>query len=89
MVSLIQRAEADTNVKVLVFRSADPDYFIAHVDITRISEYRDEAAKLTGEPSIALLFHRLSTSRLIAIAPVESRTRGAGSRSSRRRPLTS
>src|SRR5262245_25919803 len=31
VVSLIQRAEADDAVQVLVFRSADPDDFIAHV----------------------------------------------------------
>src|SRR5262245_26535876 len=48
LVFLIQQAEADGNVKVLVFRSADPDYFIPHVDVTKIKEYRDEAAKLTG-----------------------------------------
>jgi enoyl-CoA hydratase/carnithine racemase len=29
LVSLIQQAEADNAVKVLVFRSADPDYFIS------------------------------------------------------------
>lgn len=44
LVSLIQRAEADDAVQVLVFKSADPDYFISHVDVTRISEYRAEAA---------------------------------------------
>lgn len=49
LVSLIQRAEADAAVQVLVFKSADPDYFISHVDVTRIDEYRAEAAKLTGE----------------------------------------
>src|SRR3982074_2581114 len=49
LVSLIQRAEADDAVQVLVFASADPDYFISHVDVTRIDEYRAEAAKLTGE----------------------------------------
>lgn len=58
LVSLIQRAEADEGVKVLVFKSADADYF--HVDLTRI----DEAAKLTGEASIALRFRHLSASRL-------------------------
>jgi enoyl-CoA hydratase/carnithine racemase len=47
LVSLIQQAEADNALKVLVFKSADPDYFIAHVDVTRITEYREEAAKLT------------------------------------------
>src|SRR5262245_9494328 len=48
LVSLIQQAEADNDLKVLVFTSADPDYFIPHVDVTKIKEYRDEAAKLTG-----------------------------------------
>ena len=52
LVSLIQQAEADGALKVLVFKSADPDYFISHVDVTRIKEYREEAAKLTGEASI-------------------------------------
>src|SRR4051794_23749028 len=54
LVSLIQRAEADKAIKVLVFRSADPDYFIPHVDVTKIKEYRQEAAKLAGEASIGL-----------------------------------
>ncbi len=79
LVSLIQRAEADDALKVLVFKSADPDYFISHVDVTRIREYRDEAAKLVGEPSIALLFRHLSASRLVTIAQIEGRVRGAGS----------
>ena len=56
LVSLIQQAEADEGVRVLVFRSGDPDYFISHVDVTRIGEYRDAAVKLTGEASIGLLF---------------------------------
>jgi enoyl-CoA hydratase/carnithine racemase len=64
---------------VLVFRSADPDYFISHVDLTRINEYRAEAANLTGEASIALLFRYLSASRLVTIAQIEGRVRAAGS----------
>jgi enoyl-CoA hydratase/carnithine racemase len=79
LVSLIQRAECDDDVKVLVFKSADPDYFISHVDLTQVSEYRAEAAKLTGEASIALLFRHLSASPLVSIAQVEGRVRGAGS----------
>ena len=79
LVSVIQSAEADDGVQVLVFSSGDPDYFISHVDVTRIDAYRAEAAKLTGEPSIALLFHHLSASRLVTIAQIEGRVRGAGS----------
>jgi len=79
LVSLIQQCEADDDLQVLVFRSADPEYFISHVDITRISEYRAEAAKLTGEASIALLFRYMSASRLVTIAQIEGRVRAAGS----------
>ena len=79
LVSLIQRAEADDDVRVLVFSSADPDYFISHVDLNRIAEYREEAAKLTGEASIALLFRHLSASRLVTVAQIEGRVRAAGS----------
>lgn len=79
LISLIQQTEADNGIKVLVFKSADPDYFIAHVDVTRIKEIRDAAAKLNGEPSIGLLFHHLSRSRLVTIAQIEGRVRGVGS----------
>jgi enoyl-CoA hydratase/carnithine racemase len=79
LVSLIKAAESDDAVQVLVFRSADPDYFISHVDLNQIAEYRAEAAKLTGEASIALLFRYLSASRLITIAQIEGRVRAAGS----------
>jgi enoyl-CoA hydratase/carnithine racemase len=34
LVSLIQRAESDPAVQVLVFRSADPDYFISPCDFS-------------------------------------------------------
>jgi enoyl-CoA hydratase/carnithine racemase len=79
LVSLVQSSEADPAAQVLVFKSADPDYFISHVDINRITEYRAQAAKLAGEPSIGLLFRYLSASRLVTIAQIEGRVRGAGS----------
>ncbi len=79
LVSLIQQAEDDEAVQVLVFKSANPDYFISHVDVTRIAEYREEAAKLTGEPSLGLLFRYLSASRLVTIAQIEGRVRAVGS----------
>jgi enoyl-CoA hydratase/carnithine racemase len=79
LVSLIQQAEADDAVRVVVFKSADPDYFISDADVNRIKEYRAEAAKLAGEASIGLLFRHLSKSRLVTIAQIEGRARGAGS----------
>src|SRR5882672_2191353 len=79
LVSLIQRAEADDSVQVIVFKSADPDYFISHVDVTRIKENREAAAKLEGDASIGLVLRHLSASRLVTIAQIEGRVRGVGS----------
>jgi enoyl-CoA hydratase/carnithine racemase len=78
LVSLIQEAEADESIRVLVFKSADKDYFISHVDVTRVSEYREQAAKMVGEPSLGLLLRRISTSGLVTIAQIEGRARAAG-----------
>jgi hypothetical protein len=39
----------------------DPSYFISHVDLTRIAQYPAEAARLTGEALIAMMFRHLST----------------------------
>lgn len=79
LISLIQQAEPDNSVQILVFRSADPDYFISHVDVMRVRENREAAKKLSGEASIGHLFHHLSTSRLVTIAQIEGRVRGVGS----------
>jgi enoyl-CoA hydratase/carnithine racemase len=79
LVSLIQQAEADDAVQVIVFKSADPDYFISHVDVTRIKENREAAAKLDGEASIGQVLRHLSASRLVSIAQIEGRVRGVGS----------
>ena len=79
LVSLIQHAEADDTTRVLVFTSADREYFISHVDVMRIGEYREATVKLTGEASLGLLFRYLSASRLVTIAQIEGRVRGAGS----------
>jgi enoyl-CoA hydratase/carnithine racemase len=79
LVSLIEVLDRGDPYKVVVFSSGDPDFFIAHVDVTKIGEYRAAAAKLTGEASIGMLFRRLSQTNAVTIAQVESRVRGAGS----------
>jgi len=78
LVALFQQAEADDAFRVLVFKSADPDYFISHVDVTRVKELREEAAKFdVGSPG--LFFRHLSASHLVTIAQIEGRVRGIGS----------
>jgi enoyl-CoA hydratase/carnithine racemase len=48
LVSLIETLDKGEPYNVVVFKSADPDYFISHVDVTKIAAYRAEAAKLTA-----------------------------------------
>src|SRR6185295_17408776 len=79
LASLIQSAETDDSLKVIVFKSADPGYFISHVDVTRIKENREAAAKLDGAASIGLMLRHLGTSPLVSIAQIEGRVRGVGS----------
>ena len=79
LVSLIQPPRPTTRSRSSCSTSGDPDYFISHVDLTRVAAYRAEAAVLTGEASIASLFRYLSASRLVTIAQIEGRVRGAGS----------
>ena len=79
LVSLIQQVESDSDAHVIVFKSGDPDYFISHVDVTRIKENREEAARLVGDASLGQLFRYLSVSRLVTIAQIEGRVRGVGS----------
>ena len=79
LVSLIQQAEADDSLRVLVFKSADLDYFISHVDVTRIKESAGSEADRRAVNSIALLFRYLSASPLVSIAQIEGRVRAAGS----------
>jgi enoyl-CoA hydratase/carnithine racemase len=78
LVSLIELLDQGDRYRVVVFSSADPDFFIPHVDVTKISEYREAAAKLTGEASIGALFRRLSETKAITIAQISGRVRGGG-----------
>jgi enoyl-CoA hydratase/carnithine racemase len=79
LVSFIQQAESNNEIRVVVFASADPDYFISHVDVTKVKENRAEAAKLAGDDSVGQLLRHLSASRLVTIAQIEGRVRGVGS----------
>jgi hypothetical protein len=64
LISLVQRAEADRppalQVAASIKRRAIPDYFISHVDVTRIRKYRVHTGELTGEPSSRLPVRYLS-----------------------------
>ena len=79
LVTLIGELDRGDSYRVVVFSSADPDFFIPHVDMGKIAEYRQAAAKLTGEASLGLLFRRLSQTKAVTIAQIAGRVRAAGS----------
>jgi len=64
--------EADPSVKVVVFQSANPDFFVAHLDVAKAAE-RPEALGLWRDFVL-----RLSSAPVISIAKIRGRTRGIG-----------
>ena len=70
--ALMTDLEADPSVKVVVFQSANPDFFIAHLDV----------AKAAAQPGVLDLWRdfvlRLSSTAIVSIAKIRGRTRGIG-----------
>jgi len=64
--------EADASVKVVVFQSANPEFFIAHLDV----------AKAVEQPGVLDFWRefvlRLSSAPAVSIAKIRGRTRGIG-----------
>jgi len=69
--ALMTELEADQSVKVVVFKSANPDFFIAHLDVAK-----------AAEPEVLGLWRdfvvRLSSAPFVSIAKIRGRTRGIG-----------
>ncbi|HEX3592082.1 MAG TPA: enoyl-CoA hydratase/isomerase family protein [Pseudonocardiaceae bacterium] len=81
LVNLLGKLESDADMRVAVLESADPDYFVPHVDLTKVAEYTAEAAKAGGpdDASLGMLWHKLSETPVVTIAKLRGRARGAGS----------
>ena len=81
LVGLFADVESGQEARVVVLESADPDYFVPHVDLTKVAEYTAEAAKAggPGDASLGMLWHKLSELPAVTIAKIRGRARGAGS----------
>ena len=81
LVALFGALESGHQARVMVLESADPDYFVPHVDLTKVPEYTAEAAKAggPGDASLGMLWHKLSELPVVTIAKIRGRARGAGS----------
>jgi enoyl-CoA hydratase/carnithine racemase len=70
--TLMTELEADPSVKVVVFQSANPDFFVAHLDVAKAAE-RPDTLSLWRDFVL-----RLSSAPVVSIAKIRGRTRGIG-----------
>ena len=70
--ALMTDVEADPSVKVVVFQSASPEFFVAHLDVAKAAE-RPEVLGLWRDFVL-----RLSSAPVVSIAKIRGRTRGIG-----------
>src|ERR1700722_8993070 len=70
--ALMTDIEAGSSVKVVVFQSANPDFFVAHLDVAKAAA-RPEALGLWRDFVL-----RLSSTPVVSIAKIRGRTRGIG-----------
>jgi len=78
---LSKEIEKDDAVRVLVLKSADPDFFIAHFDVSAILKYPGESQVLPArEPkTFHAMGERFRTMPKATIAQIEGRVGGGGS----------
>lgn len=69
---LMTDLEADPSVKVVLFQSANPDFFVAHLDVAKAAE-RPEVLGLWRDCVL-----RLSSAPVVSVAKIRGRTRGIG-----------
>jgi len=70
--ALMTDLDADPSVKVVVFQTGNPDFFIAHLDVAKAAE-RPEVLGLWREFVLGI-----SSSPVVSIAKIRGRTRGIG-----------
>jgi len=70
--ALMAGLSEDPSVKVIVFQSANPDFFIAHLDVAKAAE-RPDVLGLWRDFVL-----RLSSAPVVSIAKIRGRTRGIG-----------
>jgi enoyl-CoA hydratase/carnithine racemase len=70
--ALMTDLDADPSVKVVVFQSANRDFYIAHLDVAKAAE-RPEVLGLWRDFVL-----RLSSTPVVSIAKIRGRTRGIG-----------
>src|ERR1700751_93417 len=76
---LLARMEASPSLRVVVFESADPDFYLAHFDLTGKTGNIMTAVGPSGLPILMDTFVRLTKSPVVSIAKIRGCVRGASS----------
>ncbi|WP_433172286.1 enoyl-CoA hydratase/isomerase family protein [Actinoallomurus sp. CA-150999] len=77
--ALFTRAEASDSLAVIIFDSADPDFYLAHYDLSDENELRHVLAHPEEVHPWTALLARLGSLPLATISSIRGRARGAGS----------
>jgi enoyl-CoA hydratase/carnithine racemase len=79
LISLLDALDNDTQSKVIVFRSADPDFFLMHGDVELLLNAPRREYTPVAEPNVAALtFERLRRLPLVSIGMIDGQARGGG-----------
>jgi enoyl-CoA hydratase/carnithine racemase len=79
LIGLLAALDADPSARVVVFRSADPDFFLMHGDVEAILGMPVGAHVPATEPNIAAVtFQRLTESPVVSIGVIDGAARGGG-----------
>jgi enoyl-CoA hydratase/carnithine racemase len=81
LTQLVEELQRDPDLSVVVFKSANPDFFLAHFDVEAILQFPTEGdAERSSEPNpFHLMCERLRTMNKVTIAQIEGRVGGGGS----------
>ena len=76
---LLARMDASLSLRVVVFESANPDFYLAHFDLTGKTGNITTAVGPSGLPILMDTFVRLTKSSVVSIAKIRGCVRGASS----------
>jgi enoyl-CoA hydratase/carnithine racemase len=79
LATLVDQLEADDEARVVVFESADPDFFLMHGDVHGIIAIPTGDHVTATAPNVAAVwFERVHRSRLVSIGMINGAARGGG-----------
>jgi enoyl-CoA hydratase/carnithine racemase len=79
ILELLADLEGDTETRVVVFRSADPDFFLMHGDVENILAMPLGEPEPVDEPNFAsIAFERMRRLPMLTVAVIDGAARGGG-----------